>query len=780
MTYAASRLYEEVAYVAYHFHWDLDRILDLEHPLRQRFVDRDRLDQPADHGRGLTRWRRGGPSGVGRGTRPRPDRRSATPRDGHAGPSVVEPTAASNAWRDLPPLRPSAPAIELTAPVQRLADTMTSKQHTGVTSDEMGHIRAVDGPAGTVVGLLKPRVATHRERTGAGSLIYAAAAPEPIAGHVGGAVAPGPTSGHRTDRTPRATTGRGGGAGRAGRAGPFGRTIPRRRPAARRLDDRSPLTGAGCGCATDARRVDRTADRRRATGAGSRRAPQVAPARATPSIRHRRRSAVPESPSPTASVGRRRRPAPIRRRHRSGRTAPRQHPAGRRSSGPPASCGASASRCGSGRRAWCSTADSPAGERDVRLRWRSLPASLGSRTMAAVAPRPSLPEPGVVPDRVARPVASIDVASTAFPGRNVTPPVGRAAADTATRRVPALDPAPRRCAGRRRPRSRIEPAGDGPVTDHDAGARALGAGRRTPACNEHRRACPPTCGPSSSRCSARRSPTSRSTATPTRERPRASSAPRRSPPAARCSSPTGTDRRARRRGAHDPHPRTDPRRPATATRRVAAGRGVAGGCRARVGGAVGRRAGSSRADAARRAEPVDARRRSDSPASRRHVRCVRRHILEPHSPERARVGCRRWTSSPGCRPRPARRGSPRLRRPTSAATTPDRTSASVTGPGLGRTSGTAPPSVVQRLPGDSDGAQSDHHVDVVDATPRTRPPPTIRPSSTSWPGVCIHVSAPGSARTCSPTASARAGSSTSDDVKGDRRWRTQPSRTASR
>ena len=32
MTYAADRLYEEVAYVAYHFHWSLDEILDLEHP----------------------------------------------------------------------------------------------------------------------------------------------------------------------------------------------------------------------------------------------------------------------------------------------------------------------------------------------------------------------------------------------------------------------------------------------------------------------------------------------------------------------------------------------------------------------------------------------------------------------------------------------------------------------------------------------------------------------------------------------------------------------------
>ena len=38
MTYATDRLYEEVAYVAYHFHWSLDDILDLEHPLRRRFV----------------------------------------------------------------------------------------------------------------------------------------------------------------------------------------------------------------------------------------------------------------------------------------------------------------------------------------------------------------------------------------------------------------------------------------------------------------------------------------------------------------------------------------------------------------------------------------------------------------------------------------------------------------------------------------------------------------------------------------------------------------------
>jgi hypothetical protein len=38
VTYAADRLYEEVAYVAYHFHWGRDEILDLEHAERQRFV----------------------------------------------------------------------------------------------------------------------------------------------------------------------------------------------------------------------------------------------------------------------------------------------------------------------------------------------------------------------------------------------------------------------------------------------------------------------------------------------------------------------------------------------------------------------------------------------------------------------------------------------------------------------------------------------------------------------------------------------------------------------
>jgi hypothetical protein len=38
VTYATDRVWEEVAYVAYYLHWDLDRILDLEHPVRTRVI----------------------------------------------------------------------------------------------------------------------------------------------------------------------------------------------------------------------------------------------------------------------------------------------------------------------------------------------------------------------------------------------------------------------------------------------------------------------------------------------------------------------------------------------------------------------------------------------------------------------------------------------------------------------------------------------------------------------------------------------------------------------
>jgi hypothetical protein len=34
-----SRLHSEIAYLAYHLHWPLDDLLDLEHPLRRTYVD---------------------------------------------------------------------------------------------------------------------------------------------------------------------------------------------------------------------------------------------------------------------------------------------------------------------------------------------------------------------------------------------------------------------------------------------------------------------------------------------------------------------------------------------------------------------------------------------------------------------------------------------------------------------------------------------------------------------------------------------------------------------
>ena len=52
MTYAPDRLYSEVAYVAYHFHWSLEEILDLEHPVRQRFVaEIGRINNASGEGR---------------------------------------------------------------------------------------------------------------------------------------------------------------------------------------------------------------------------------------------------------------------------------------------------------------------------------------------------------------------------------------------------------------------------------------------------------------------------------------------------------------------------------------------------------------------------------------------------------------------------------------------------------------------------------------------------------------------------------------------------------
>jgi hypothetical protein len=48
VTYASDQLFEEVAYVAYHFHWSFEEILDLEHSVRRTFVEEiDQLNRRA-------------------------------------------------------------------------------------------------------------------------------------------------------------------------------------------------------------------------------------------------------------------------------------------------------------------------------------------------------------------------------------------------------------------------------------------------------------------------------------------------------------------------------------------------------------------------------------------------------------------------------------------------------------------------------------------------------------------------------------------------------------
>ncbi|MET7849612.1 DUF6760 family protein [Streptomyces avermitilis] len=39
MTYATDRIHEEIAYIAFHFHWSLEAILDLEHRDRRRYTE---------------------------------------------------------------------------------------------------------------------------------------------------------------------------------------------------------------------------------------------------------------------------------------------------------------------------------------------------------------------------------------------------------------------------------------------------------------------------------------------------------------------------------------------------------------------------------------------------------------------------------------------------------------------------------------------------------------------------------------------------------------------
>ena len=60
MGYPSERLFEEVAYIAYHFHWAQEQIFQLEHRDRQRWVaEIARINQRLTDGErnGVSEWR---------------------------------------------------------------------------------------------------------------------------------------------------------------------------------------------------------------------------------------------------------------------------------------------------------------------------------------------------------------------------------------------------------------------------------------------------------------------------------------------------------------------------------------------------------------------------------------------------------------------------------------------------------------------------------------------------------------------------------------------------
>ncbi|MGD2207086.1 MAG: hypothetical protein PVH17_09930 [Anaerolineae bacterium] len=55
IVYPLDRLYEEMAYIAYHFHWPYSEIMHMDHQERQRWVDEiaainTRLNSMAEEG----------------------------------------------------------------------------------------------------------------------------------------------------------------------------------------------------------------------------------------------------------------------------------------------------------------------------------------------------------------------------------------------------------------------------------------------------------------------------------------------------------------------------------------------------------------------------------------------------------------------------------------------------------------------------------------------------------------------------------------------------------
>ena len=170
MTYAADRLYEEVAYVAYHFHWSLDEILDLEHADRQRFVAEIGSINDASAKRSSPQC-----GCLGHFDDPN-DRRSRACADDEPRAGTARPE--SGAWRFLPALTETVGPPPLVAPTAPFAANLGAGTPPPPALRQLAHDRGLDAPKGLVAGMARP----SRPRGRATGCSSRKAAPAPPAG----------------------------------------------------------------------------------------------------------------------------------------------------------------------------------------------------------------------------------------------------------------------------------------------------------------------------------------------------------------------------------------------------------------------------------------------------------------------------------------------------------------------------------------------------------------------------------------------------------------------
>ena len=470
VTYAADRLYEEVAYVAYHFHWSLDDILDLEHPRPAAVRRRDRPAQRATRTEG---GEAGGPAGVPPPGRAAPRGPRAVARTGVPGARVAVGGAAA-AGRSRP--RSSSPTRPGSAP---------------------SWCRGPTRPCGA-----RPRMSSRpRRRRGRARARDARAAPAPAPEPVAGPAAGGePERGwRRSARSPRR---------------PRCQTVQRATPA--------PATGAGPGTRAGAAGAVQVPGRRLEL-------PRAGPARGRGAAGRRRGSCA-----PSTSRCRRRsrgRPWPLQRavgepvgdaagaaaRRGRGEVAGARGRGARRRVGPrrrcvPRSGGRPGGRPAGGRRRIAGRLRARRGPGSGRRRPTARPASAGARARPAPGPaarprsgvrradrgragalRPTLPTGGRRRGAAAARASPAATAALGSAGASGRPRRHTAEADRAARRcgrrpasppvVAAASPAGRRrTVGRRR--CRVGPPGVGAAGRGPAAAGPIGhspaAGRSGP------------------------------------------------------------------------------------------------------------------------------------------------------------------------------------------------------------------------------------------------------------------------------------------------------------